>query len=156
MTVIFSKTIAGERYDVTREAILNHPMLDDILSHAVHRIANSARTNAEDKDAAEAARLADLIAGKEWRQGGGGALSEEDRLYRTHLAAWAATHANYKRAEADKLARKDGDKLLSETARAILKKKGESVSKDRVSQGAENLRQRIMRDVAAAMQDAEI
>lgn len=151
-TVIYSKNVGGEQYDVTVAHVLQSDAVHlRTLAHGIHRIANSARTNAEDKDSAEAARLLQIINGEVWQTGGGNAMDPETRLYRDHLAAWSVAHMQLKQTEASKRASKDAEALLNETAKAILKRKGESTSRDRVTEGAENLRKRIMKDVQAAL-----
>ena len=151
-TVIYRKTVNGSEFAVTVGNIMqNDDILAVVLSHGVHRIANSARTNAEDKDAAEAHRLQQLVNGELWKQGGGNAVDDRTRLYREHLASWAQAHCQYKRTEAATKARKDDSALLAETAKAILRKKGDSTGKDRVQQAASNLHARIMKDVDAAL-----
>jgi len=151
-TVIYSKSLKGETVTVTYgEVRQSDEMLLSALRHGMHRITDSARTNAEDKDSAEYHRVQQVKRGETWKQGGGNAVDAETDLYRQHLAAWAQTHLAYGKTEAAKAARKDEDKLLAETARAILKKKGDSTGKDRVAEAAEKLQSRIMKDVRAVL-----
>ena len=158
-TVVFSKTIAGVTYSVTAgQVFANDEVAQAVIGHGIHRIANSARTNAEDKDLAEANRLEQLQAGTMWRQGGGNAMDERQRLYREHLASWVQKHCNMKRTDASKAVRQSDAKALEDVAKAILKAKGEKPNADRIAAAAANLEARIMKDVDASlsMQDVDI
>jgi hypothetical protein len=151
--VIFEKTINGKHVQVTvADVFQSDEVAAKILQHGVHRVADSARTNATDKDAAMLSRLKDIKNGQDWKQGGGNSVDARTRMYREHLTAWAEQHLDFRRQDAEKLARQNGDDLLSKLAVRILRSKGEEKpDSNRKAQAAENLKNRILQDVDSAL-----
>ena len=151
--IIFSKTINGAHVKVTlADVFQSDEVAAKVLQHGIQRITDSARTNATDKDAAALSRLKDIKQGRDWQQGGGNTIDARTRMYREHLIAWAEQHLDFRRQDAEKLARQNGDDLLAKLAVRILRSKGEEKpDSSRKAAAAENLKNRILQDVDSAL-----
>lgn len=156
-TVVYDGTFNGERVQITMaEVLANDTVAHRVIESGIKRITDTAAqaVDEDDKPAAKLARAHAIKAGEPWPTGGGNRLSDADRARRDILAAYAATHLGLTHSKAEQRVRDDADKLASETAHAIIKRKdGKTPSKDRLAAGIEKFWRQVESEVSKRLQE---